>query len=242
MAPIDFEKRIKVQFDARNIQPSENAWHRVSKRLGIVQRKEGIAYRRYAVAAVISGILLAGIWLLTNYRTQDVNDLPVVNTAPNQGEYPKNTETDKDKLPSTLVVEENSEKGFENAEEPLLDTYSSNSTEVVVQEGISAEDSELISDPVDNMIDVKINELVAQLEAMESGKEAATDAEVDSLLRKAQQELLADKEFRSEAVVNPSDLLAGVEEELDESFRDRVFEKLKQGFIKVRTAVADRNN
>jgi len=37
-------------------------------------------------------------------------------------------------------------------------------------------------------------------------------------------------------------LLTEVEGELDQSFRDQIFEKLKSGFLKVRTAVADRNN
>jgi len=33
-----------------------------------------------------------------------------------------------------------------------------------------------------------------------------------------------------------------VEGELDISFREQIFESLKTGFLKVRTAVADRNN
>ena len=35
--------------------------------------------------------------------------------------------------------------------------------------------------------------------------------------------------------------LTEVEDELDQSFRDQIFDSLKEGFLKVRTAVADRN-
>ena len=77
---------------------------------------------------------------------------------------------------------------------------------------------------------------------MEDGKESVTDAEVDSLLRHAQRELLADKAFNESNGVDAQELLAGVEDELNKSFRDQVFEKHKNGFVKVRTAVADRNN
>jgi len=35
--------------------------------------------------------------------------------------------------------------------------------------------------------------------------------------------------------------LAEVEDELDESFRDQIFDALKTGYLKLRTAVADRN-
>ena len=69
-----------------------------------------------------------------------------------------------------------------------------------------------------------------------------TDAEIDSLLRAAQQELFTDKILNSEGKVDAMALLTEVEEELDDSFRDQIFEALKQGYLKVRTAVADRNN
>ena len=37
-------------------------------------------------------------------------------------------------------------------------------------------------------------------------------------------------------------LLAEAETEMDQTFREQLFIKLKNGFNKVRTAVADRNN
>ena len=93
----------------------------------------------------------------------------------------------------------------------------------------------------DLIIDNKISEIVAQVSLIELDSEGVTDAEVDSLLTSAQRELLADKNFRQGSAVDANLLLADVEVELDKSFRDQVFDKLKQGFIKVRTAVADRN-
>ncbi|CAN0604335.1 unnamed protein product, partial [Ectocarpus sp. 12 AP-2014] len=69
-----------------------------------------------------------------------------------------------------------------------------------------------------------------------------TDAEVDSLLTRAQDEILRDKIFNKDKSVDAMALLTEVEDELDKSFRDQIFDSLKAGFIKVRTAVADRNN
>ena len=91
-------------------------------------------------------------------------------------------------------------------------------------------------------IDQKIAEVVAQVEFLEDNKEDVTDAEVDSLLRNAQEDLMAERAMQDEQGVDATALLAGVEDELNESFRDQVFERLKNGFVKVRTAVADRNN
>jgi len=64
-----------------------------------------------------------------------------------------------------------------------------------------------------------------------------TNAEVDDLLRSAQEEILREKLFSQNGSVDAMAL----QDELDQSFRDQIFESLKTGFLKVRTAVADRN-
>ena len=69
-----------------------------------------------------------------------------------------------------------------------------------------------------------------------------TDAEVDSLLKRAQQEILREKIFKTDKSVDALALLTEVEGELNQSFRDQIFNSLKASFIKVRTAVAARNN
>jgi len=94
----------------------------------------------------------------------------------------------------------------------------------------------------DALINSKILEVVAQVDMLEEQNESLTDVEVDSLLRKAQDEIMNDKLFRNDRSVDAMALLSEVENELDKSFRDQIFESLKSGFMKVRTAVADRNN
>lgn len=91
------------------------------------------------------------------------------------------------------------------------------------------------------LIDAKVAEVVARVAVLENQNNAVTDAEIDSLLRGAQQQILEDKIFRKDRSVDAMALLADVENELDQSFRDQIFEALKDGFLKVRTAVADRN-
>ena len=92
-----------------------------------------------------------------------------------------------------------------------------------------------------SIINVKIAEVVAQVAVLEQNNQSVSDAEIDSLLRSAQAQILKDQLFRKDASVDAMVLLADVEQELDRSFRDRIFDALKDGFVKVRTAVADRN-
>ena len=99
-----------------------------------------------------------------------------------------------------------------------------------------------LNDDSEDLINTKVLEVLARVDVLEEDNEALTDAKVDSLLRKAQEEILTDKLFRNNRSVDAMALLSEVESELDKSFRDQIFESLKTGFLKVRTAVADRNN
>ncbi len=93
----------------------------------------------------------------------------------------------------------------------------------------------------EEIIDAKIADLVAQVEIMQQENYTVTDSEVDSMLRKAQREILMEKYLKESHTVDATALLLDVEDELEQSFRDQLFETLKSGFLKVRTAVADRN-
>jgi len=48
--------------------------------------------------------------------------------------------------------------------------------------------------------------------------------------------------FQDNGKVDAMALLIEVEDEIDQSFRDRIFKKLKDGLFKARTAIANRNN
>ncbi|WP_378182432.1 hypothetical protein [Aquimarina sp. SS2-1] len=125
-------------------------------------------------------------------------------------------------------------------------SINNSTTEVVVmqidtiKEEIVREDQTLkFVDP--SIIDSKVAGLIAKVKEIEAGNEVVTDKEVDALLRKAQQEITTERILKSNTV-SASTLLLDVEYELDESFKDRVFEALKTGFEKLKTSVAERDN
>ena len=67
------------------------------------------------------------------------------------------------------------------------------------------------------------------------------DAEVDALLIRALEALEGRNPTRDTTAVNPGTLLDEAESELDQTFREQILKKLKMGFGKVRTGVADRS-
>ncbi len=96
--------------------------------------------------------------------------------------------------------------------------------------------------PVDaNVIEEKIADVLAQVDELQKDQNEVTEEEINQLLRNAQREITSQRILKSNTV-SASVLLQDVEEEIDETFKQRVFEALKTGFKKVRTAVAEREN
>lgn len=247
MAPNKFEKYIKKQLQEREIPPSAAAWKRISEQLEVTENPKPKSFFRYGIAAEFVGLLVISIWYFSTKEpladTQTV--VTETSTDPLEKEQ-KSQSTLEEKIPQNQIVasEEtipkkttsNSALASQTSDDvvktPFVDTV--NNHKRVEKVSITSVVSE-------ELIDTKIAEIIAQVDLLEKENVFVTDAEIDMLLRKAQRELLENKIFLENDSVDAMALLADVEDELDKSFRDQIFDALKDGFVKVRTAVADRN-
>ncbi|MCB0445367.1 MAG: hypothetical protein KDC68_06915, partial [Gelidibacter sp.] len=74
-------------------------------------------------------------------------------------------------------------------------------------------------------------------------KGTISDEAIDALLNQAQKEITLQKLYNEDVkTVDANALLQDVETDLQQSFRDKVFEALQTSYDKVKTAVAQRNN
>lgn len=95
----------------------------------------------------------------------------------------------------------------------------------------------------DLFIDNKVKEVIMAIEQIKKDKNMITADDIDALLNKAQRDISDNRILNSKyRKVDATALLIDVENELERSFRDRVFEALGNGFNKIRTAVVERNN
>ena len=89
----------------------------------------------------------------------------------------------------------------------------------------------------------KVNEVVAQIQKLQQENNEVTSQEIDALLEAAQKEITMRKLYNEATnVVDAKALLQSVEDDLDLSFRNKVFSALKSGYETIKTAVAERNN
>lgn len=250
MEPNKLEKYIQKQLEGREIQPSPEAWERIAGKLDapIVEKSSNRNWYLWAACGAILVVLslrfFAGapeeataIQTVEGTSNKKVKSTPeAVNAVPSV----------IDPEPETQVAEQQpiGEKKISEPETFVPKQLPTNPqvSEVAANQDREGDKAQVAENKAqETLMDAKIAEVVAQVEALENQHQQVSDAEVDSLLYRAQRELLANKIFQEGKKVDAMALLDEVEQEIDRSFRDDIFEKLKSGFIKVRTAVADRN-
>jgi len=247
MEPTKFENHIKETLKGSEIKPSEAAWYKIKGQIKNDYEPKRTGYFRYVIAAGFIGILILSVLYFT---TDDVTLNQEVQVAAKP--LIPFVDKEKEELLKAAVPEEESviaavEDPYEADEEKSVAVSKKESKrELVISEDAKLANTEelqnITSEDSNELIDSKITEVLATVTTLEENNKELTDLEVDSLLRQAQKEILTQKLLNSDNTVNPSALLSQVEEEMDQSFRDQIFEKLKSGYNKVRTAVADRNN
>lgn len=236
------ERHIKEKLQQRSITPSPGSWERVVGQLSDSPPKRGRYLWAYALAACFIGALPL---VLTTLDREPIPDGEIqlvegehetrvgTETFQGQGKTLKDRESTREILPT-----------IPDSQEVVSDSGASGLDSNLPQGASLALDLEGQGEPEgdsDALILRKVEEVVAQLEHLER-VQAVSDREVDSLLRAAQQQILRERVFQKDGGVDALALLAEVEEELDASFRERVFEALKTGYLKMRSAVAQRND
>ncbi|MCH9659930.1 MAG: hypothetical protein K0U54_03365 [Bacteroidetes bacterium] len=148
------------------------------------------------------------------------------------------------------VAMETPKELVENVRKSLI-VNNSDEVDIVMktQEAVVKTNTEknVVIDPViggeNEFIQQKIEEVVAGVKELQEENNTITEAEIDALLTKAQSDIATNRILHSgTAKVDATALLQDVETELEQSFRNKVYEALGEGFNKVRTAVVERNN
>ncbi|TDI72355.1 MAG: hypothetical protein E2O86_00195 [Bacteroidetes bacterium] len=281
MAPIKFEENIREKLQERELQPSKEAWNKLSDRLEKEPHKKNNRRLWMAVAAGFVGVLLVVSFLLDSKNNTNIDQIVVEDNITPQAEEKITIDSNieesivENTTGSMAEVETKREENFSENE----NIRKNNRTEIVVntqndmntlieKDGTYHEEiqtpveDEVIHDslafntkdektveeePVktenDLFIDNKVKEVITAIDQIKKDKNMITADDIDALLKIAQRDISDNRILNSnDRKVDATALLIDVENELERSFRDRVFEALGNGFNKIRTAVVERNN
>ncbi|MEP2936810.1 MAG: hypothetical protein ABJM06_00345 [Gilvibacter sp.] len=259
MAPLKFEENIKDSLAKRSIEPSAGSWNKLSAKLDADAGKKRTSVW-WAIAAGFVGLVLIGTLLFKG--DGDTKQPELV-----QQEVPKEIiESEKKEVsPKTQVALETLEELEKTPQENVLvdqtsENNSTKNTTVAVNQTLEKSEEKLIEntpiatpikievadiDPVSNKTELenKVDQVVNQILDLQAQNSNVSEAEVAALLDAAQ------KDLEAKSLINPLTqkvdamaLLDQVEFDLERSFRDKVFNALGDGFNKIRTAMAERNN
>lgn len=225
MEPNKIDNQIREKLNAREIQPSSQAWDRLDAMLTVSEEKKPKkGYGWFFVAASTILFFGLGFFLFNSNETKEINNSnPIVTTI---NEVMDSTEANKI---NQISVEK---------EQPVLVQNEVNYSKMQKNKK-SKETNELIKP--ENDLEEKITPN-SQLQTPNSYKYVSPEnllAEVQT----GEKVITSDKKISPKAKmkVDANSLLTNVEKELDENHRETTLDKLNRKFKDAKSALANRN-
>ena len=225
MKPNKIDNQIREKLNAREVQPSAQAWDRLDAMLAVSEEKKPKkGYGWFFVAASTILFFGLGFFLFNSNETKEINNSnPIVTTI---NEVMDSTEANKinqisvEKEQPVLVQNEvNYSKTQKNKK--------SKETNELIKEETSTKDnsSSIIHHPSPNSYKyVSPENLLAEVQ---TGEKVITSDKKTSPKTKMK--------------VDANSLLTNVEKELDENYRETTLDKLNRKFQDAKSALANRN-
>ncbi|GLB49076.1 hypothetical protein [Neptunitalea lumnitzerae] len=244
----EFENELKQRLEERTITPSGNAWDKVVGQLEEEKSTFTLA-KWYWVAAIliIGGFVLGGFLISQKTAPKPtIVDVDVKKEAPVENNIHKREVDVTEGVVEVAAIKRVNDKTENKVEEVNSKTYQKPDSKLHIVEVASVVPVKLEKSASDVLEDAKVDKVLLTLNTMQEHGTEITDATIDSLLLNAQNELRAERIQLALANNNnateslAASLLSEVEYELDKSFKDKVFNALQDGFIKIKTAVAEK--
>lgn len=225
MEPNKVENQIKETLKNREIQPSSQAWDRLDSMLTVSEQKPKRYYKWIAIAATLIGFSIVGIVLMNTNKSiqpEEMNN-PIV----------KETVRPTDIQERNLLIEvtENS-----LIEKPFVQVvHKIEKTKVGKTE---------INPKKDDLLDLKSEEQIVLMPKEVSKVEQNKYVDAQLLLAEIEsKEMLVVKEIipQTKIKIDPQELLSGAEQEVNESFRNKVIQSVNKNYNLIKSTLANRN-
>lgn len=233
MEPEKFENNIKKVLGEREIKPSAAGWEKLEQRLEQNRKKRPYLLWMTSAAAIAAIFFVLGSYFnspMPSEEPQIVEEAvqePVLQEKQDEPEMIQVAVSEEEEE----IREEKKPSAGRGVKKAIFEAPVSKVSEEAIAE-VSEETSEE-EKPVTEKFPGLLEEIQTELAAREIPQDVS-EHEIEALLLLATAELEADPVYS----VNPDELLDQVEYELDQSFRQKVFEVVKEGLLKAKTAVA----
>lgn len=246
MAQNKLETQIKEKLNSREIQPSEMSWDRLDAMLSVAEEKKTkrfpfLSFQFIGIAASILVFLSVGLFFINQKEEVSGTDNQIVT---------KEVENNKEQNDS-VITKQNFTNEITNRQEEQVAVTSDNKSQTINKkssESFNQNNQKTGVNPIINKekeIEYQATEVIAQKdmpriisqEKIEMPKKVAVN--VDDLL--ASVEKTSKKEANAKVKVNANSLLSQVDGELEQTFRQKVINRIGKNYQEVKVALANRN-
>jgi hypothetical protein len=247
-----FEEKAREDLAKRRIKPSAEAWEKLDAKLNAKENSTSRNTWKYSAAA-IAVLLIAGTFMWNDHfsETPKIVEEPVQEMIKKPEEKQGFLKENDTQIASEEVINEGNSSAENNVKTEIA-TRAETSEKIEVADTPISEENKYeeaivlktisLEPPIteEKLIQSKLEEVLA---ATAKNEEISSD-EVDALLAQAALELSKERYsqvYNSNTKISANALLAEVEDEIYQSFKAKVFEVLKEGYLKAKTAIANRN-
>ena len=246
MAQNKLETQIKEKLNSREIQPSEMSWDRLDAMLSVAEEKKTkrfpfLSFQFIGIAASILVFLSVGLFFINQKEEVSGTDNQIVT---------KEVENNKEQNDS-VITKQNFTNEITNQQEEQVAVTIDNKPETINKKSsksFNQNNQKTGVNPIINKekeIEYQATEVIAQKdmpriisqEKIEMPKKVAVN--VDDLL--ASVEKTSKKEANAKVKVNANSLLSQVDGELEQTFRQKVINRIGKNYQEVKVALANRN-
>ena len=250
MGRVNFEQEFRQKLQDREIKPSEANWEKLQGRLDLKEKKRfRFSFRWLSVAACLAGGIF--IWSLT-FESEYLQQTPeIVNIPSEEIMLQEENEPEEQIVIASEDIKSKEEVNPEvkpSQKEKSSAPVTENTAIAEVEKERKASEMSTIEEQSDPIFAIEqdliagMEEVIEEVATQRETTPEVTDAEIDALLENAAAELALENDANPVAEnIDAGSLLWEVEMELERSFRDKILDALKEGYLKTRTAVANQS-
>lgn len=242
MEPNNIEKQIKEKLNSREIQPSEMAWDRLDAMLSVTEEKKTKrSFGWLYIAASILVLITAGTFYFNQKNTEiNTNNQVVIAKDITNDTLNSTPKSIQEKIiQNPIIIQE---------KQPLVQVEPINkNNHQKSKSSFNSINQKTTNNPIinkDKEIEYQSSEVIAQKELprVSTKKEISVSKQsnenVDDLIAAAQ---TTNSDKKATIKVNANSLLSQVDGELDQSFRQKVINKISKNYQEVKVALINRN-
>jgi hypothetical protein len=250
MEPNKLETQIKEQLNAREIQPSEMAWDRLDAMLSVAEEKKTkrfsfLSFQSIGIAASVLVLVSLGLFF---FNQKETVVKPENNVVVNEEVKQNNSKQHTNSINGNTGIDNNGLEGFDEQVKQRANQQKEENKTIIAQssKSFNQNNQKTAINPLINQekeIQFQNQEVIAQKELPQVDTRSAivisksNSVTIDDLLASTSKK----SESKPKVKINANSLLSQVDGELDQTFREKVINRVSKNYQEVKVALATRN-